>query len=88
MDKKIDCYEILDAYPIQNRNDRKRALSYFENGLKLFYKNDYYLARNEFVECFKLCEHDELTLWYIFQCEKLLGTPNAGEIRHNLVEEI
>lgn len=87
-DKKIEFYEILDAYGVQEKEARKRALGSFMKGLELFYKNDFYFARNAFAESFKVCPNDHITLWYLFQSEKLLNSGELGDRIHGLFEEV
>ena len=70
-------YEVLDAYPSGERLSRIELIPKFKKALGLFYKGDFYLARNTFSEVLKDCPTDEVSKWYIFLCEKCLNGENA-----------
>ena len=57
----------------------------FQNALKLFYSNDFYLARNAFNEVLKINPADEIARWYLFHCEYHLNKPEA-EVSYGLFE--
>lgn len=64
-------YEILDAYPELQRNLRLKYDQRFQEGLRLFYSNDFYLARNRFSALVRACPEDGIARWYLFACERL-----------------
>lgn len=74
-------YEILDACPAEERCRRMEYRPKFRQALDLFYKSDFYLARNMFSDILKSCPADEVAKWYVFLCE---GGLNSGETgRHS-----
>ncbi len=77
-------YEILDVYPERERRMRMRADEKLQQGIKLFYQDDYYLARNAFTEALKECPSDGLSKWYLFTCEYFLDHPEQEEISYGL----
>lgn len=64
-------YEILDAYPQLERELRKGYDARFQEALNLFYRNDFYLARNLFSSLLRACPDDGIVRWYLFACEQL-----------------
>ncbi len=73
-------YEILDAYPAKERQNRINTKERFEKALNLFYQEDYYLGRSLFTEVLKECPDDEVAKWYLFLCEKCLDTERKEDI--------
>ncbi len=74
--KGFKLYEVLDAYPEKERRIRMKTNDKLQQALSLFYKNDYYLARNAFSEVLRECPTDGLAKWYIFRCEDYLNNQN------------
>jgi hypothetical protein len=72
-------YEILDAYPANERQSRLLTKTKFKEALNLFYQDDFYLARSMFTEVLKENPTDEVTRWYIFICERCLEE-ESGQI--------
>lgn len=68
-------YEVLDACPELERRRKLKADAKFQQGIRLFYKDDYYLARNAFSDALKECPEDKLIKWYLFICEHHLNHP-------------
>lgn len=68
-------YEVLDACPELERRRKLKADEKFQQGIRLFYKDDYYLARNAFSDALKECPEDHLIKWYLFICEHYLDHP-------------
>lgn len=79
-------YECLDAYTEEKRKVMIESDAYFQKALKLFYSNDFYLARNAFNEVLKMNEQDEIARWYLFHCEYHLNKPEA-EVSYGLFEK-
>lgn len=80
-------YEILDACPEQERRRKQRADERFQQGLRLFYKDDFYLARNAFSDALKECPEDKVIKWYLFTCEHHLNHPEVEQISYGLFRE-
>ena len=87
MNGSIKLYEILDAYLEEKRKVMIDSDISFQKALKLFYSNDFYLARNAFNEVLKLNEQDEIARWYLFHCEYHLNKPEA-EVSYGLFEDM
>lgn len=85
--KKIDCYEVLDAYSAQDRTLRHNTDPDFQEGLQMFYQNDFYLARGKFAEVLKVCPQDRLATWYLFRCDGLMDSRNVENVGHGLFEQ-
>lgn len=78
--KKMNMYEVLDAYDVRER-DRKRAVcERFEQALELFYQHDFYLARSAFSDILKELPTDEISKWYLFTCETYLNMEHAEDV--------
>jgi hypothetical protein len=77
-------YEILDAYPAKERQNRLETKAKFQEALNLFYRDDFYLARSLFTEVLKENPTDEVAKWYLFICEKYLDQGSAGDISYGL----
>ncbi len=71
-DRKLKLYEALDAEIPAVRARRVRQKARFAEALDLFYKKDFYIARGVFSEILRESPDDELTKWYLFECEKYL----------------
>lgn len=80
-------YEVLDACNAKNRKLKLETLSTFDKALTLFYKKDFYLARNLFADVIKFNPEDAVARWYMFRCEKLLEKGVKGEVSFALLEE-
>ena len=78
--KKMNMYEVLDAYDVRER-DRKRAVcERFEQALELFYQHDFYLARSAFSDILKELPTDAISKWYLFTCETYLNMEHAEDV--------
>lgn len=80
-------YEILDAYPAKERQNRLDTKHKFQDALNLFYQDDFYLARNLFTELLKDDPTDDVAKWYLFLCEKCLDSGSTGNISYGLFAE-
>lgn len=85
MNGSMKLYECLDAYTEEKRKIMIDSDVYFQKALKLFYSNDFYLARNIFNEVLRMNEQDEIARWYLFHCEYHLNKPEA-EVSYGLYE--
>ncbi len=72
-ENRINLYEILDACAAKERQQKIVNREKFEKTLDLFYKGDYYTARNRFSEILKDCPEDLISRWYIFESERYLS---------------
>lgn len=84
-EKNIDLYEVLDAYEDDERHRREDTRELFNEALKLFYENNFYLARNTFAKILKVNQSDTVARWYLFTCENYLDGTNKT-INHSLCE--
>lgn len=65
----LKLYEVLDAYSDLERNRRTGYDPRFQEAIGLFYKSDFYLARNIFSDILRVCPTDGIARWYLFACE-------------------
>lgn len=70
---RINLYEVIDACPEPERSQKLRADEDFQNGLRMYYENDFYLARSYFAKVMRVCAKDDIAKWYIFSCERLIN---------------
>lgn len=80
-------YEVLDAYPTRERAVRLELDWKFQEGLQLFYQDDFYLARKQFAEVLRECPSDEVAKWYLFTCEKWLNHTGSGRISYGFLQD-
>lgn len=78
-DKRIKLYELFDAEAPAVRQIRSAQKPRFEEALRLFYEKDFYFARSRFSEVLKFAPDDELSKWYLFECERYLNDENTAE---------
>ena len=77
-------YEILDAYPQLERDLRRGYDARFQEAVNLFYRNDFYLARNLFSTLLRACPEDGIVRWYLFACEHFFDQGGTGEADYSL----
>jgi len=70
---RLNLYEVLDACPSRERQQKLFYLDRFGKALDLFYRKDFYLARSEFSEILKGFPEDEIVRWYLFESERCLN---------------
>jgi hypothetical protein len=80
----IKLYEVLDVYRESTKDLRKKYNDKFQEAIGLYYKSDFYLARNIFSEIFKNCPDDGVARWYIFACERLFNRTDSQEINYSI----
>lgn len=80
-------YEILDAYTVKEKNLRIQNKDVFEKALNLYYKNDFYLARNFFTDVVKNCPTDQVARWYLFTSERMLNEINMENFKYGLFSQ-
>ena len=83
-DRIIKLYEALDAEPSPVRSRKFRQRKHFADALKLFYARDFYMARGMFSEILRESPDDELSKWYLFECERFLDGAAADDFRGEL----
>ncbi len=72
-DCTFNLYEVLDALTAGDRQKRIDNKAKFSQALTLYYKSDFYLARNLFSEILRSCPTDAVAKWYLFLCESSLN---------------
>ncbi len=87
-DYSFKLYEVLDAYPARERRRRIEANGKFQEGLSLFYRDDFYLARSAFTEVLKECPTDEVAKWYLFTCERCLDSEGPDRISYGFLSDM
>ncbi|MDR1070313.1 MAG: hypothetical protein LBL37_06005, partial [Gracilibacteraceae bacterium] len=80
----IKLYEVLDVYRESERNLREQYNQKFQQAIRFYYTNDFYLARNLFSEIFKNCPGDGVAKWYIFSCERLFNRTDFSTINYSI----
>lgn len=80
-------YEVLDACPELECRRKLKAEAKFQEGIRLFYKDDFYLARNAFSDALKDCPEDRLIKWYLFTCEHHLNHPEMEDTEYGLFHD-
>ncbi|MCI8669806.1 MAG: hypothetical protein HFI34_09865 [Lachnospiraceae bacterium] len=88
LNQTFQLYEMLEVYSEHEKNNRQKTDIRFQEGIQMFYQNDFYLARNKFSAVLKECPEDGIARWYLFTCEAMLNAGDFGEIRHNLFADI
>lgn len=83
----IKVYEVIDACNIRERKTKTETKELFAKGIELFYKNDFYLARNTFTDVLKMSPGDMVAKWYLFTCERQLNNPGGEEFSYGLLAE-
>lgn len=85
--KNMKLYEILDAYPVNEKKLKMANNEIFQRALSLYYKNDFYLARNTFTDVVKNCPNDQIAKWYLFTCESMLNMADTSNFKYGLFSE-
>ena len=71
--RRINFYEVLDASDGVVRRGKKKTMADFKKALELFYEKDFYFARNAFTDIIREVPSDQISKWYLFECERLLN---------------
>ena len=77
-------HEMLDTYPDLERNLRIRYDARLQEGIQLFYRNDFYLARNIFSALLRACPGDGIVRWYLFACEHFFNCEELDRVDYRL----
>ena len=75
----VKLFEILDACSDLERNLRISYDMTLQKAINMFYKSDYYLARNLFSSVLRICPTDGIARWYLFACEHFFHAPEGEE---------
>ncbi|MDR1260675.1 MAG: hypothetical protein LBJ83_03070 [Oscillospiraceae bacterium] len=78
VEKRIDFFEVLDAYNSNEKNKKIATQRTFEKGIDLFYAGDFYEARATFSKVLQENEKDKVAKWYLFMCDKFYTEPNSN----------
>lgn len=78
--RKMNMYEVLDAYDVRERDKKLAVCDRFAQALELFYQHDFYLARSAFSDILKELPTDEIAKWYLFTCETYLNMEHAEDV--------
>lgn len=81
--ESFQVYEVLDACPVRQKESKLLSQDKFREALKLFYQNEFYLARSRFSEILRDCPEDGIAKWYVFACEEKFNQ-KSGTIHHGL----
>lgn len=68
--RKILMYEVLNCCDITERQQKETTTESFRNALDLFYKKEFYLARNLFSDIVNQSPADNIARWYLFLSDK------------------
>lgn len=82
--KTYKLYEVLDGYAELERELRMGYDKRFQEGIQLFYRNDFYLARNLFSDLLRVCPGDGIVRWYLFACEHYFDCQGREELNYQL----
>lgn len=77
-------YEVLDAYPELEKKVRIGYDRQFQEAIALFYRNDFFLARNLFSALLRECPEDGVVRWYLFACEHYFHQEGSYEANYQL----
>ena len=56
----------------------------FQEAVNLFYRNDFFLARNLFSTLLRACPEDGIVRWYLFACEHYFNQEGTDEVDYQL----
>lgn len=84
--RSIKLYENLDVYSEFKRKVILSTEQTFQKGLKMFYSDDFYLARNTFNEVIQVNPNDQIARWYLFTCEHYLNAEGNVDVSYSLFD--
>lgn len=85
--RNIKLYEALDVYTDFKRKVIMSTEHKFQKALRLFYSDDFYLARNTFNEVLQINSEDNIARWYLFTCEHYLNAGGSVSVSYSLFSE-
>ncbi len=68
----VDLYDVIDAYPFEERQNKKMTKDLFEAGVKYYVKGQHSEARKYFIDVIRMDKNDKLAQTYIFLCDKYM----------------
>ncbi|MBP0979344.1 MAG: hypothetical protein J6C55_01705 [Oscillospiraceae bacterium] len=68
--KNISMYEVLNCCDLLERQQKESTLEIFKEAIDLFYKKEFYLARNLFSDVVDKSPSDNIARWYLFLSDK------------------
>lgn len=77
-------YEILDVYSDVEKAARLQYDGKFQEALRCFYQDDFYLARNGFSAILKTCPEDGIARWYLFASERFYNRGGQEDNTYSL----
>lgn len=77
-------YEVLSVLEDGERLLKTQTAGELAQAIQLYYKNDFYLSRNQFSAILKRNPRDGVARWYIFACEHAFQMKNAEQVRYDL----
>ena len=63
---------------------KRQLAEKWKEGLELYYKNDFYLARNIFLAVVKECPQDGIAKWYLFASEHYFNSGVEDGVDYSL----
>jgi len=83
-DLRLKLFELLEAYPEEEKQCMIENSAKFNEAMKLFYQSDFYFARRILNEILNQCPKDEVSKYYRAKCEKYLNKAVVEEKRLSL----
>lgn len=77
-------HQVLTPYSDMERTAYLSYNSKFQEGINLFYQNDFYLARNAFSAILKINPKDGIARWYLFASEHFFHEEDPDTVVYNL----
>lgn len=81
---RCELYEVFGACPEPVRVAKRQLAEKWKEGLELYYKNDFYLARNIFLAVVKECPQDGIAKWYLFASEHYFNSGVEDGVDYSL----
>ncbi|NLK38422.1 MAG: HAMP domain-containing protein [Epulopiscium sp.] len=76
----VDLYDVIDAYPFEERQNKKMTKDLFEAGVKYYVEGQHSEARKYFIDVIRMDKNDKLAQTYIFLCDKYIDElPSSWE---------
>lgn len=82
--KCFKLYEVLDVCAKEERLRKEALDEKFQEAVQMYYRNDFYLARNQFSAIIKEYPEDGIARWYLFACEYYFNSGNTEAADYSL----
>lgn len=69
----INVFEVLDAYPLEDRKNKILTMDIFHKGIEFFIQGNLEQARKCFIDVIHIDKNDKLAQSYIFLCDKFMN---------------